>query len=137
QQLPTLTQLDGFLAAQQMGITQLAVSYCNALVGDSSPGSAARDNLFGSFNFNAQVSTAFNSSGRTQIIEPILGRLLGTEINGTPLNTQADPALLRDELNSLITIMTTCGNNCAAGRTYTVVKATCAAALGSAVMLIQ
>jgi len=35
QQLPTLTNLDGFLAAQQMGITQLTVAYCNAVVGNS------------------------------------------------------------------------------------------------------
>ena len=137
QQLPAVAQLDGFLAAQQMGITQLAVSYCNALVGDAGSGNPARAAFFEGFNFNAPVATAFTANGRNQIIEPILHRLLSAEIGSTPLATQANPALLRTELNNLIDTMTACGASCEAGRTYTVAKATCAAALGSAIMLIQ
>lgn len=137
QQLPTLAQMEGFLAAQQMGITQLAVSYCNALVGDSPSGSAARDAFFGSFNFSAPVSSAFNSSGRSQVINPLLEHLVAAEVEGESLDSQPNPAALRGELNNLIDTMTACGGSCPAGRTYTVVKATCAAALGSAVMLIQ
>jgi len=139
QQLPTLANLDGFLAAQQMGITQLTVAYCNALVGNSPAPNNLRDNYFSGFNFNAPAATAFNISGRNQIIEPLLKRLLAADINGSPLASQADPAALRSELNRLIDTMTTCinSNNCAADRTLTTVKATCSAALGSAVMLLQ
>jgi hypothetical protein len=137
QQLPTLANLDGFLAAQQMGITQLAVTYCNALVGSSSAPNALRDAYFPGFNFAAPASSAFSSSSRSQIIDPLLKHLLAAEISGTALSTQADPALLRTELNKLIDTMTACGSNCAADRTLTTVKATCSAALGSAVMLLQ
>lgn len=139
QQLPTLANLDGFLAAQQMGVTQLTVAYCNALVGNSSAPYQLRDNYFSGFNFGAPASTAFNTTGRSQIIEPLLRSLLAAEISGNALNTQANPALLRTELNGLIDTMTACASNnsCAADRTLTTVKAVCSAALGSAVMLLQ
>ena len=140
QQLPTLPNLDGFLASQQMGVTQLAVAYCNALVGNSSAANALRDTYFNGFNFSAPAATAFNSTGRSQIIEPIMKRLLAHEIGGsTRLNTQADPAELRLELNNLISKMVSCAgtNTCPADQTLTTVKATCAAAMGSAVMLLH
>lgn len=143
QQLPTLANIDGFLAAQQMGITQLAVAYCNALVTDSTAPNALRDAYFAGFPFTASASTAFDTTGRSQIIEPLLKHLLAHEIvqsGGKPtiaLSTQANPAVLRTELNQLITTMTSCGSGCSSTRTLTTVKATCSAALGSAVMLLQ
>jgi hypothetical protein len=143
QQLPTLTNLDSFLAAQQMGITQLTVAYCNALVGNSGAANAPRAAVFPGFDFAAPASTAFDSSAkRDQVIEPLLKRLLAAEMADasgphTSLEKQADPAELRLELNQLIDNMISCGNSCAADRTLTTVKATCAASLGSAVMLLQ
>jgi len=139
QQLPTLANLDGFLAAQQMGITQLTVAYCNALVNDSS----LRTTYFLNFPFGASVGTAFNTTGRSQVIEPLLKRLLAHEIVQSgggatvALSTQANPATLRGELNQLIDKMTSCGGSCRSDQTLTTVKATCSAALGSAVMLLQ
>ncbi|WP_435782250.1 LamG domain-containing protein [Cellvibrio sp.] len=136
QQLPTLTNIEGFLAAQQMGITQLAVAYCNALVNDT----GLRAGYFSGFDFNAGAGTAFNATGRSQIIEPLLKNLLAGEIaSGGTLSNQANPAAVRAELNQLIDRMTSCAasNSCTGNRTATTVKATCAAALGSAVMLLQ
>jgi hypothetical protein len=142
QQLPTLPNFDGFLAAQQMGITQLVVAYCNALVGNSSAANSLRDNYFAGFDFTAPASNAFSPTGRSQVIEPLLNRLLAHEIvhPGIPtsaLSTQADPAELRAELNQLISVMTSCGGSCKSDRTLTTVKATCSAALGGAVMLVH
>lgn len=143
QQLPTLTNLDGFLAAQQMGITQLTVAYCNALVGSSGTANPARAAFFPGFDFNAAATVAFNSDvKRAQIIEPLLSRLHANEVADgmnphSKLTHQADPAELRLELNQLIDNMISCGSGCAADRTLTTVKATCAATLGSAVMLLQ
>lgn len=143
QQLPTLTNLDGFLAAQQMGITQLTVAYCNALVGSSGAANAARAAVFPGFDFSTPANTAFDSGAkRDLIIEPLLQRLLAAEIADasgphTKLEQQANPAALRGELNQLIDNMISCGTSCAADRTLTTVKATCAASLGSAVMLLQ
>ena len=139
QQLPTLANLDGFLAAQQMGITQLTVAYCNALVGTSSAPNSLRDSYFVGFDFTASAATAFSPANRSLIIEPLLKHLLAAEINGTALSTQANPLAVRTELNALIDTMTACTqtNSCASDRTLTTVKATCSAALGSAVMLLQ
>lgn len=143
QQLPTLTNLDGFLAAQQMGITQLTVAYCNALVGSSAAANPARSAMFPGFDFGAAATVAFDSSTkRNQIIEPLLARLHANEVADganphSKLDGQADPEDLRLELNQLIDNMTSCGSGCAADRTLTTVKATCAATLGSAVMLLQ
>jgi hypothetical protein len=146
QQLPTVANLDGFLAAQQMGVTQLTVAYCNALVGSSTGGSnPLRDSYFPGFNFAASTNTAFDTAGRALIIEPILKRLLAHEVAqigiGAPtaLTTQADPAELRLELNQLIDVMTSCKNtnSCAADRSLTTVKAACSAAFGSAAMLLH
>ncbi len=140
QQLPALTNLDSFLAAQQMGITQLTVAYCNALVDSSS----LRASFFPGFDFSAGVATAFNSSTkRDQIIEPLLSKLIANEQPDgsnpdSALSTQAAPAKLRLELNQLIDgMVSSCGSDCSANRTLTSVKASCAAAMGSAVMLLQ
>ncbi|WP_331344678.1 LamG domain-containing protein [Cellvibrio sp. UBA7661] len=134
QQLPTLTNIEGFLAAQQMGITQLAVAYCNALVNDTS----LRASYFSGFNFGASAATAFDTNGRNQIIDPLLRNLLAGNIaSGGTLSNQASPTEIRAELNNLINRMTACGSGCASNRTATTVKATCAAAMGSAIMLLQ
>lgn len=136
QQLPSSSLMEGFVAAQQMGITQLAVSYCNVLVGGTGS-NPVRTAFFPGFDFSQSTTGAFSTAGRTQIIEPLLQTLIAAEVSGSGLDTQANPNDLRLELNQLITKMTACGGNCASDRTYTVVKATCAAALGSAVMLIH
>jgi Concanavalin A-like lectin/glucanases superfamily len=132
QQLPTSTAINGFLASHQMGVTQLAVAYCSELVDNAS----LRASFFPGFNFGASAGAAFDTTGRNQIIEPLLGKLLADEVNNTSggptkLSNQADPALLRSELNSLITTISAKGN------TITTVKAACSASLGSAVMLLQ
>jgi Concanavalin A-like lectin/glucanases superfamily len=133
QQLPTATVINGFLAAHQMGITQLAVAYCSELVDSSS----LRASFFPGFNFSASASTAFDTTGRNQIIEPLLAKLLANEVDHTSgggssgLSNQANPAVLRTELGNLIS---TISQN---GTTSTTVKAACSASLGSAVMLLQ
>ncbi len=115
------------------------MAYCNALVDSSS----ARASFFPDFDFNAAPITAFSSDEkRSQIINPLLQRLLAHEVSdgihpASHLGGQADPGLLRWELNTLISNMISCGNDCASNRTLTTVKASCAATFGSALMLLQ
>lgn len=127
QQLPTVANLEGFLAAHQMGVTQLTVSYCNALVKDLD----LRAHYFPDFSFGATPASAFTDSGRDALIEPLLKALLAHEINGNKLENQADPDELRLELNLLIDRMRSSTG------TTDIAMATCAAAFGSAVMLLQ
>lgn len=129
QQLPTVENINGFLAAHQVAVSQLAIEYCNALVSDA----PLRGSYFPGFDFGAGATSAFNTMAkRDQVLDPLLNRVLG--IN---LATQPSVASVKTELNSLIDRLTACGGSCAADRTQTVVKASCAATLGSAVMLLQ
>lgn len=129
QQLPVAESIDGFLSAHQVAVSQLAIEYCNALVEDSS----LRAAYFPGVNFNADVTTAFGSSAaRDLVFDPLLTHMLNTN-----LSTQPGVATVKAELNDLVDMLTACGGGCAADRTRTVVKASCAAVLGSAAVLLQ
>ncbi len=141
QQLPAVDDINAFLSSQQMAIAQLAMEYCNGLV--ENRGGIPRTTYFAGFNFGAAASTAFDATGRSQIIDPLLANMLNADL-GTPyyLTTQPDDAAARTELEALITRMTQCAiggtPTCATTqRTLEVVKATCTAVLGSATTLLQ
>ncbi len=129
QQLPAVVDLNAVLASHQVGIAQLAIEYCNALVEDST----LRTSLWGGFNFGAPANTAFDTGPeRDQIFVPLLTRAMNTNVM-----TQPDEAAVRMELDNLTTDLASCGGACAADRTRTIVKAACAATIGSAVTLVQ
>jgi hypothetical protein len=123
QQLPTSENIEGFVAAQQMAITQLAIKYCSVLVDDPSLSSS----FFSGINLTAAPSSAFDTAGRTQLVSHLHNKLIGNN-----LTTQPTSAELSDELNSLIT--TLMANSAS---TKTIAKASCAAVLGSASSLLQ
>ena len=129
QQLPTVESIEGFLSSHQVAVAQLAIEYCNALVDDG----ALRANYFPGFNFNLAAAQAFDTAAeRDLVVDPLLARMVGSS-----LASQPDAADVRAELDALMDRLTACGNGCAADRTATVVKATCAAVLGSGATLIQ
>jgi hypothetical protein len=120
--------IEGFLSAHQVGVAQLAIEYCNALV-DSVP---LRSAFFPGFNFALPASQAFDTAGeRDQVLDPLVAKVLNTSLATQP------SVEMKTELNNLMDRLTACGGSCAADRTPVVVKASCAAALGSAGMLVQ
>lgn len=129
QQLPAVDAFGGFLSSHQIAVAQLAIEYCNTLVDDPS----TRGAFFPGFDFGAAPATAFGTPDRRDlVIDPLVDRIMGTG-----LASQPDPADVRGELNALIDRLTACGGACPADKTGTIVKATCSALLGSAVMLVQ
>ena len=153
QALPAVETIQGFLAAQQMSITQLALSYCDALVEDP----ALRSSFFGPFGFSAftsDVATAFgsgDSTAKNQVISALYDQMVGLPGSGADLSDAPSHEQIKIELigydaggtemntNSLFHRMTTglaCGA-CDAARTRAVVKGMCGAVLGSAAMLVQ
>lgn len=130
QQLPTVENFGGFLASQQMAITQMAIQYCDAMVNDT----AIRDGFFPDFNFSQNANTAFDTTGRSNVITPLLDHFVGVNLSTQPTDME-----MTDELNALMDRLTTCAgtSSCDAERTPTVVKASCAAVLGSAVTVVQ
>ncbi|HEY7771588.1 MAG TPA: LamG domain-containing protein [Marinagarivorans sp.] len=133
QQLPVDENIEGFLPAHHMGITQLSVAYCNALVADAS----LRSNAFDGFDFDAAPSQAFMPAGRAMIVDSLANVLVLTTPAGAQVESGPSKAMLAQRLDALIDQMVSCGTNCPAGTTQTTVTAVCAAALGSAAMLVQ
>jgi hypothetical protein len=130
QQLPTVENIEGFLSAHQMAVTQLAIQYCDALVENTD----LRTTFFAGFDFSQNANTAFDNVGRNQIITALLGNFVGANLESQPSDSD-----IGDEINNLIDTLSACSANssCPAGRTETIAKAACAAVLGSATTLVQ
>jgi len=144
QQLPPVENIEGFVSANQMAVAQLAIEYCNALVNDLT----LRSSYFPGLNFNADANSVASNDWDNLVIAPLMNNMLG--IN---LATQPAPAAVTAEINLLITNpadnkpigapdgipdgLAKCGGACPAGHTNVVVKAACAAVLGSAAMSLQ
>jgi hypothetical protein len=130
QQLPSVTNMGGFLASNQMAVTQMAIKYCDQLVENQT----LRDNYFSGFDFSQNAASAFTTQDRNLVLTPLTNRMLGTSLSDQPNNTN-----VIDELDSLITRLTNCsgGKVCDANYTKTIVKAVCAGALGSAAITMQ
>jgi hypothetical protein len=128
QQLPTLTNIETFISAQQMGITQLAIAYCDTAIENEN----LRFTWFPDVNFSKTPDIALDVVGRTNLLNPLLDQLMPLT-----LSTQPDKAAIYSELDKLITRLAVCGSGCDINRTKNITKASCAAVLGSAVMLVQ
>tara|TARA_R110002153_G_scaffold97124_2_gene231696 strand:+ start:19465 stop:21954 length:2490 start_codon:yes stop_codon:yes gene_type:complete len=130
QQLPSVTNMGGFLASNQMAVTQMAIKYCDQLVETKS----LRDNYFTGFDFSQNASSAFTTQARNLVLTPLTTKMLGTGLSDHPNNND-----VINELNNLITRLTDCSGDkvCDANYTKTVVKAVCAGALGSAAITMQ
>jgi mono/diheme cytochrome c family protein len=141
QQLPQNEAINGFLPAHQMAMTQLAIGYCNALASNAEGNRQSYFPVFLSTHWNTDSSTVFaTDTNRDAIINPILDRLAANNVapHGF-LATQPDPADVSDELNALIDrlLAGTDENNPTASSVEEIVTSVCAAAMGSAIYMIQ
>ena len=95
----------------------------------SAPRGAA--SFFPGLNFNAPPASAFATTDA--LIDPLITKGIGVGIA-----TQPADADVRAELDSLVTLLSSCGASCANSvRTQTITKAVCAAVLGSGTLLIK
>jgi Concanavalin A-like lectin/glucanases superfamily len=141
QQLPTVENIQGFLSAHQVAVAQLAIDYCNELVEDPT----LRGNFFGSgIDFNADVATAFgsgDSAQKNQVVAALVNNMVGANLNTQPIQNDIKGELIgpaSTNANNLFDRLTaSCPAGCDAVRTRTIVKAMCAAVLGSGAMLLQ
>jgi hypothetical protein len=142
QQLPTVENINTFLSAHEIATAQLAIEYCNALVEDTSK----RAGYFPGFDFSAAASSAFDSQTKKNlVIDPLMSNIMGTNLASQPATDGADDGngvstAVRPELSKLMDkLVASCDAStpCDTTRTATIVKATCAALLGSAVSLVQ
>jgi Concanavalin A-like lectin/glucanases superfamily len=129
QQLPPNSVLEGYSSANQVGVAQLAVQYCNTMM-KSYPTSVAK--MFPGATFNgSQYATA---GGISTVANDLANAVSGS----TQLKSQSVIAsATATELTKLITTLCTsssCSGN--AAREQAVTSAACAAALGNANVLI-
>jgi Concanavalin A-like lectin/glucanases superfamily len=125
QQLPAVSTLESFSSANQVGVAQLAIQYCNEAV--NSPTYSAA--LFPGVTFSGSTYPASTSTVSSALAAKVLG-------NGQ-LASMPAASTVTTELNNLIGALcsTTACNNTA--RAQAVTAAACAAAFGSADMLIK
>jgi hypothetical protein len=88
-----------------------------------------RQSFWPDFPWGAGLSAAF--SDRSAVVDPIIDHFVGRGIA-----TQPQLATVAAELNDLIDRLSAC-SGCGAARVAPVMKASCAAVLGSATMLVQ
>jgi hypothetical protein len=129
QQLPSVSTLESFSSANQVGIAQLAIQYCSVAV--NTPSLAAQ--LFPGVTFS---SSLFGSNG-TAAGANAVSSALAARVLGTGLTTQPAAGTVTTELNALIGKLCTSSACNTQARVMAVTSAACAAAFSSADMLIN
>ncbi|MET0533990.1 MAG: LamG domain-containing protein [Steroidobacter sp.] len=124
QSLPAVNDINGFLSSHQTSIAQLALQYCSVMMDDS----ATRSAFFGGgVNFSSNLAPG---PERTAFVDALFNKGIG--VAGTqPADTTA-----KNELDDLIGDLCA-ARACGSQRTIDVLKAACAATLGSAAVLVQ
>jgi len=128
QQLPAVNTLEAFSSANQVGIAQLAVQYCNTMM--TTPSLQAK--IFPGVSFSASLFST--QPGINSVTGPLAALAVG---NGSLL-AQPAASTVSNELNSLIGILCTGSSPCTStARVMAVTSAACAAALGNADVMIN
>lgn len=130
QQLPSITSINSYLSSHQMAVTQLAIRYCDTLVEDNT----MRTAFFPNVDFTIGLNSSPSQQLKNDIAGPLTQRMLGEGDASQPNASDVDA-----ELHTLIDSLSTCANanSCSPNIIRTLAKASCAAVLGSAVVIVQ
>ena len=142
QSLPAVESIDTFLSSHQVAIAQLAIAYCDAMIGTNASPNPNAATKFPGFNFGAPAGTAFSAANRGVYVNKLVD-----DIMGTGLTTQPAFAMVYGELASnapsggrpanLIDRLLNPPPGAVPSDTRAIAKGVCATMLGSAVTLIQ
>jgi Concanavalin A-like lectin/glucanases superfamily len=134
--LPPVPDLTAFSAANQTAVSQLAISYCSALVNTPTLRTAFFGSSFDPTQGGSYFSAPINSgSNRDTVINSLYQNIVGGTLT-TNILTQPSYASVQSELDSLITNLIAAYPS-TPNRSGVVTEAACAALLGSASSLIQ
>jgi hypothetical protein len=125
QQLPPTPALEGFSSANQVGVAQLAIQYCNVAVNTPS----LQTSLFG----GPLSSSQFTSQGGIDSVTTAIAN----KVLGTGLHSQPSVSTITTELSTLIHALCTTNSCSTTQGTNAVAAAACATAFGSADMMIN
>lgn len=140
QSLPAVHDIQGYLSSHQTAVAQLALTYCNVMVNDST----LRAAFFPpSVNFNAALTsnpTTLNANGEA-LLQTLRDKMIGT--SETQPDGNQPPGYVPGgdfdyAVGGLVRTLCNSGTACGTGtRTTDVIKAACGASLGSAATLVQ
>jgi hypothetical protein len=152
QQLPSKEELGGFVTSHQVGVAQLAIEYCNALVEAEIDNDPVIPVFFSGLDYNTNADSISDGDWRTLVVQPLVRRMVTTG-EGPGEDNQPAPATVEAELENLLLDpndnkpigepngipdgLARCGGSCPSDQTAVATKAACAAALGSATLLLQ
>jgi Concanavalin A-like lectin/glucanases superfamily len=143
QSLPAVEDINTFLSSHQVAIAQLAIQYCDAVIGsNANPNPDAEAVIWPAFSFDLPAATAFSVANRSNFVDPLIARAIGQTAGGPQLTSQPSYAIIYDELAAF---------TAAGGRpdnlidrllagpsdTRAIAKGVCASVLGSAATLVQ
>ena len=144
QSLPAVEGLNTFLSSHQVAIAQLAIQYCDAMIGTAGNPGPNLGTLFPGFDWNDGSEFSTN---REAFVYPLIDRIMGTNIASQPLRAEVYEELASyqdptpevseegeslDRPDNLIDRLTAGSSD-----TRSIGKGVCAAMLGSAVTLVQ
>ncbi len=129
-QLPSSEDPIGFATSNQMGVAQFSASYCEALATDA----GLRVSMWPNVNFSQPLNAQ-----RANLLNPLLQKLAAHSItaNGNAhLATQADPADVEVDIDTLLTALSTAQSGSQANGEATAI-AVCTAVFSSAIATVQ
>jgi Concanavalin A-like lectin/glucanases superfamily len=129
QQLPPTPTIEGFSSANQVGVAQLAIQYCNVMVNNPTYLAKVLPGV------TLSASQYSSQAGIDAVTGPLAARVLGSGLHSMPAASTMTGST--GELDKLITSLCTTSacNNLA--RVQAVTAAACATAFGNANMLIN
>ncbi len=137
QSLPAISDINTFLSSHQVAIAQLAIQYCDAMIGTNANPSPIAASMFPGFNFDAAPASAFAGSNRDAFVNPLIDRFMGTSLASNPARADVYAELATftaagGRPDNLVDRLVAGGSD-----TRAISKGVCAAMLGSATTLIQ
>ena len=144
QSLPAVESLNTFLSSHQVAIAQLAIQYCDAMIGTAGSPGPNLATLFPGFDWSDNNEF---SSNRDAFVNPLIDRIMGTNIGSQPVRVEVyeelasyqDPTTAvnadgesLDRPDNLVDRLIAGGSG-----TRSIGKGVCAAMLGNAVTLVQ
>jgi len=136
QQLPPTPTLEGFSSANQVGVAQLAIQYCNVMVNNPTYLQKVIPNV------SLTAGLFDTQGGKDSVTGPLAARLLGSGLHSQPAASTLTgpyngPGTSTGELTNLIGELCTTTLCNTPARVQAVTAAACATAFGSADMLIN
>jgi hypothetical protein len=89
--LPTDNDIKSFLGSQQVAVFKLAVSYCEALVANTT----ARAAVFGTFNFAGTPAASLNAAGKQAVADALVAKFWGKDLENLPAHADSTAQVVK------------------------------------------